>query len=150
MASRGVGEWTFTHDCDGRGKNEAMCPRAKLPTRLAFAIAVRNEGRYQEGNLGRNIDQVAKLLTAPEAVGPFRALANVPSGGSKTIAAATRLVALAQSPNRKERRQQSRRELKEYRDVRGNHWTREPGETFGQFREWIEAEAVAAAWPRIA
>jgi hypothetical protein len=39
--------------------------------------------------------------------------------------------------------------LKAYRDVHGNHWTREPGETFGQFDERIEAEAVAAAGPRI-
>jgi hypothetical protein len=75
----------------------AVTGGVKLPQRLRDA--------YQSWNLGRNIDEVAQLLINPDAVGPFRALANAPSGSAKAIAAATRLVALAQSSNRKERRQ---------------------------------------------
>jgi hypothetical protein len=37
-----------------------------------------------------------------------------------------------------------------YRDALGNRYARQPGERFEQFRERIEAEAVAAAEPRIA
>jgi hypothetical protein len=68
----------------------------KLPQRLRDA--------YQAWNLGRNVDQVAHLLTDPEAIPVFRALANAPSGSAKAIAAATRLAVMAQSSNKKDRK----------------------------------------------
>lgn len=37
-----------------------------------------------------------------------------------------------------------------YRDALGNRWFRQPGEPRGQFRERLEAEAIAAASPRVA
>jgi hypothetical protein len=69
----------------------------KLPQRLRDA--------YQAWNLGRNVDEVASLLTDPKAVPMFRALADAPSGSAKAIAAATRLAIIAQSPKRKDRSQ---------------------------------------------
>lgn len=68
----------------------------KLPQRMRDA--------YQAWNLGRNVEEVARLLTDPEAVPVFRALANAPAGSSKAIAAATRLAIIAQSSNKKERK----------------------------------------------
>jgi hypothetical protein len=37
-----------------------------------------------------------------------------------------------------------------YRDALGNFWTRQAGEPFDAFRERMKAEAISAAWPRIA
>jgi hypothetical protein len=37
-----------------------------------------------------------------------------------------------------------------YRDALGNRWARDSGETYQEFRERIETEAVAAAGPCIA
>lgn len=68
----------------------------KLPQRLRDA--------YQAWNLGRNVDQVARLLTDPAAVPVFRALASSPPGSAKAVAAATRLAILSQSSNKKERK----------------------------------------------
>jgi hypothetical protein len=68
----------------------------KFPQRMRDA--------YQAWNLGRNVDQVARLLTDPEAIPVFRALANAPSGSAKAIAAATRLAVIAQSSNKKDRK----------------------------------------------
>lgn len=59
---------------------------------------------YQRWNMGKNVEEVANLLTDPQAVPVFKALANAPSGSSKAIAAATRLAIIAQSSNKKERK----------------------------------------------
>lgn len=37
-----------------------------------------------------------------------------------------------------------------YRDALGNRWTRQAGEAFEQFRERMQEEAIAAAFPRMA
>ncbi|CAJ0876559.1 hypothetical protein AMST5_02797 [freshwater sediment metagenome] len=94
---------SFNNELQAQLKKGSIVGESAATGGLKFPQRMRDA--YQAWNLGRNVDQVARLLTDPEAVAPFRALANAPSGSSKAIAAATRLVALAQSSNRKERRQ---------------------------------------------
>lgn len=50
--------------------------------------------RFKQWNLGRNTDELARLLTDPRATGLFRTLAEAPQGSSRAYAAAARLGAL--------------------------------------------------------
>lgn len=61
----------------------------KLPQKAMSAI--------QDWNLGRNLDQVANLLTSPEAAQRFRQLVTAAPGSSQFTALATRLIYLATS-----------------------------------------------------
>lgn len=51
--------------------------------------------RIQQWNLGKNTEEIARLLTDPDAAGAFRALAEAPAGSAKAGAALARLTALA-------------------------------------------------------
>lgn len=59
----------------------------KLPKKVSDAIA--------NWNVGRNLDEIARLLTDPAAANQFRALATAPAGGSKALYLAGRLATLA-------------------------------------------------------
>jgi hypothetical protein len=65
----------------------------KLPQKVMSAI--------QNWNVGRNVDQLAELLTNPASAQEFRRLASVPVGSVQATALLARLVNLArQSGNR--------------------------------------------------
>ncbi len=59
----------------------------RLPQKLANTV--------QSWNVGRNLDDVSRLLTDPGAANIFRQMATAPSGGGKAVALMARLVALA-------------------------------------------------------
>lgn len=59
----------------------------RLPQKLANAV--------QNWNVGRNLDDLSRLLTDPGADAIFRHMATAPSGSSKAMALTTRLVTLA-------------------------------------------------------
>ena len=51
----------------------------------------------QNWNLGRNMDQLADLLTSPEAAESFRRLATLPSGSAQSVAVVNRLGNIARA-----------------------------------------------------
>jgi len=51
--------------------------------------------KFEQWSLGRNLDQLAELMVNPEAARRFKQLANVPVGGGRALAIATRLAILA-------------------------------------------------------
>lgn len=61
----------------------------------------------QKWNVGRNLDDLARLLTDPAAAGQFRAIATAPSGSSKALALTGRLAVMANSGARVESRTRS-------------------------------------------
>jgi len=63
----------------------------KLPQKVMDAI--------QNWNVGRNLDELAGLLTRPDAAATFRQIANAPSSGAQLTALMGRLINLAQTSN---------------------------------------------------
>jgi hypothetical protein len=63
----------------------------RLPQKLANAV--------QNWNVGRNLDDLSRLLTDPGADAIFRQMATAPSGSSKAMALTTRLITLAAKGN---------------------------------------------------
>jgi hypothetical protein len=83
----------------------------KLPARIRDA--------YQRWNLGKNIDEIARLLTEPEAAAVFRSLAEAAPGSARAAQAAARLVYISQnaaksSDKRKERASGGRVDKRDY------------------------------------
>lgn len=66
----------------------------KLPARIME--------RVQQWNMGRNTDEIARILTDPEAASTFRALAEAPIGSAKAAAAMSRLVYIGERGQKKE------------------------------------------------
>jgi|GEM_PF-2434776 len=58
----------------------------------------------QNWNVGRNLDELARLLTDPAAANQFRAIATAPRGSSKALALAARLAVMSNSGARVESR----------------------------------------------
>lgn len=58
----------------------------------------------QNWNVGRNLDELARLLTDPTAGNYFRSIATAPRGSSKALALTARLAVMANSGARVERR----------------------------------------------
>lgn len=58
----------------------------------------------QNWNVGRNLDELARLLTDPAAANQFRAIATAPRGSTKALALTARLAVMANSGARVERR----------------------------------------------
>ena len=58
----------------------------------------------QNWNIGRNLDELSRLLTDPAAANQFRAIAAAPRGSDKALALAARLSVMANSGARVERR----------------------------------------------
>mgnify|MGYP000956111142 CR=1 FL=1 len=58
----------------------------------------------QNWNVGRNLDDLARLLTDPAAANQFRAIATAPRGSSKALALAARLAVMSNSGARVESR----------------------------------------------
>jgi hypothetical protein len=71
----------------GEGTALAAGAGLKLPARIFE--------RYQQWNLGKNTDELARLLADPKASKEFSALASAPRGSAKAAAAAARLVYIA-------------------------------------------------------
>ena len=67
----------------------------KLPQKVMNAI--------QGWNVGRNVDQLAELLTNPASAAEFRRLATVPAGSQQAGALIARLVSLADNSSRSDR-----------------------------------------------
>jgi hypothetical protein len=59
----------------------------KLPQKIANAV--------QNWNVGRNLDELSRLLTDPAAAATFRQIATAPAGSNKAIGLTARLTALA-------------------------------------------------------
>lgn len=59
----------------------------RLPQKLANAV--------QNWNVGKNLDEISRLLTDPEAAMAFRQMATAPAGSNKALALTARLTALA-------------------------------------------------------
>lgn len=69
-------------------------------------LAGRIQQAYQDWNMGKNTDQLARLLTDPRASDEFRRLAEAPRGSARAISAATRLGIMANTQyNRKGRKE---------------------------------------------
>lgn len=68
---------------------------AALTGGVGMQVPKRVLERFKQWNLGRNTDELARLLTDPRATGLFRALAQAPRGSSKAVLIATRLGTLS-------------------------------------------------------
>jgi len=62
----------------------------------------------QNWNVGRNLDELARLLTDPAAANYFRSIATAPSRGQKALALTARLATIANNSSRIESRATSR------------------------------------------
>lgn len=68
----------------------------KLPARI--------KEKFEQWRLGKNVDEIARLLTDPKAADAFRALADAPNGSQRMIGAIARLYSISQRASNRESR----------------------------------------------
>jgi len=66
----------------------------KLPARI--------KEKFEGWRLGKNVDEIARLLTDPQAADAFRALADAPNGSQRMIGAIARLYSISQRASNRE------------------------------------------------
>ncbi|MVT52527.1 hypothetical protein GPL17_18770 [Bradyrhizobium yuanmingense] len=68
---------------------------AQLVASGGFNWPKKAAGAIEQWNVGRNLDDLARLLTDPAAANEFRAIASAPSGSNKALAITARLAIVA-------------------------------------------------------